>query len=401
MLRNALGLVSGNFVQAAVAFAANLVLVRYIDPGGFGRYALAAASIGLAFSVFSLRVGLLIVREPLGSMTASRRAFFINAIVVDAVIASVVCVCVASITDHLDWKVAMLIGVGVCVNLSGELKSFLERDMAFIKLIRMETLIHLGGHILSVVLVVCGAGALALYIRDLALAIFGLVGVLFVTRIRLTPPRWPRWQEWRQLLAQAGPGWFDQVLEQLFARAVVLTAGAVGGERAAGVFSQAQRLAGVPHQFLAPLAFRLSFTAFSRQTQFQDRVKLRNRMLLLLGIPLAGAAFGTIFLSEPVVPLLLGPQWADVAVTLTYMSGAVVCITLFENLKAYVYAGGYWYLLVVARAGQVAGLMLPILLGAASFRAETAVLGLGLSCAYVAGFLILFIGLIWTERGRS
>jgi O-antigen/teichoic acid export membrane protein len=398
MVRNAVSLFGGNFVQAAVAFAANLVLVRHINPEGFGRYALVAASISLTFSILSHRVGLLVIRESTDGMTASRRAFFINAIVLDAAIAGAVCLGGALLLGHLNAQTLALVGVGICANLASELKSFLERDMAFVKLTWMESLVHLLSHVLSVIFVLYGVETWALYGRDLFFAVFSLAGVLLVGQLRLVVPRLPRLHDWKQLLSQAGPGWFDQVVEQLFARAVILMAGAVGGERAAGIFFQAQRLAGVPHQFLAPLAFRLSFSVFSRQELLSDRQRTRNRILVVLAIPLAIAAVAAFFLSGTVVPLLLGAQWSEVAVTLASMSGAVMFITLFENLKAYAYSGGHWRVLALARCGQFIGLLFPALLWTVSSGSEAFILGVGLSFAYIAAFVVLIAGLHYRER---
>jgi fatty acid desaturase len=84
---------------------------------------------------------------------------------------------------------------------------------------------------------------------------------------------------------------------------------------------------------------------------------MRNRILVALAIPLAIASMAAFFLSGPVVPLLLGVQWSDVAVTLAPMSGAVMLITLFENLKAYASSGGYLRALAESRCGQFLGLL--------------------------------------------
>ncbi|NQV57118.1 MAG: hypothetical protein HQ503_14755, partial [Rhodospirillales bacterium] len=53
-------LVFGQAVQAFVAFAANLVLVRFIMPEGFGRFALVLAGASIVLSLISLRLNILI-----------------------------------------------------------------------------------------------------------------------------------------------------------------------------------------------------------------------------------------------------------------------------------------------------------------------------------------------------
>ena len=48
-------LLVGQVVQVIIAFAANLVLVRYIAPEGFGRFAITLATASLIVSLLSVR----------------------------------------------------------------------------------------------------------------------------------------------------------------------------------------------------------------------------------------------------------------------------------------------------------------------------------------------------------
>ena len=54
-------LVSGRAAQAFIAFGVNLVLVRYLTPEDFGRFALALAGVALVYTLLSLQINVLII----------------------------------------------------------------------------------------------------------------------------------------------------------------------------------------------------------------------------------------------------------------------------------------------------------------------------------------------------
>src|SRR3989344_6075533 len=82
-------LVASGLIQAIIAFVANLVLVRFIAPEGFGRFALTQATIGIALTVVSLRLGTQIIRDRVIAHDEGARNLYFNAILHESVIAGV------------------------------------------------------------------------------------------------------------------------------------------------------------------------------------------------------------------------------------------------------------------------------------------------------------------------
>ncbi len=82
-------MVTGQVIQALVAFAANLVLVRHIAPAEFGRFAVVYAGASLVLSIVSLRVGTLIIRTPGKAFTVALEERYFNVLAVETVLALV------------------------------------------------------------------------------------------------------------------------------------------------------------------------------------------------------------------------------------------------------------------------------------------------------------------------
>ena len=83
-------LISGQAIQALVAFVTNLVLVRHILPDGFGHFALVLAGASLLLSLISLRVNVLIIRLGEREYTEDVKDLYFSAISMETVIAFVI-----------------------------------------------------------------------------------------------------------------------------------------------------------------------------------------------------------------------------------------------------------------------------------------------------------------------
>ncbi|NJD34682.1 MAG: hypothetical protein FIA96_07615 [Betaproteobacteria bacterium] len=388
-VRHALALVSGNVVQAGVGFLSNLVLVRYIAPAEFGRYAITAAVVCLVFSICSLRIGLLVIRAKDDDFTADTQSFFFSAIVYENIVGTLASVLFVFAFGLLnEWAVWMVLITSIN-QYSSNVKSFFERGMPYRRLAFIETVTYLVGHLLAVALVILGSGEITLYIRDLTLAVLGVLGLYLAGGATWFKLRWIRFREWRHLLRQSRGNWLDQAMEGLFGRLVVLLAGWVGGEKGAGIYFQAQRLAGVPHQLLTPVVSRLSLNWFSRETDFDTRRRKRSLLLVYMSAPLVVGALLAVALSDWLVPVLFGKQWSEVAAVLVMMAGAMVFMSLFEILKVYCYAASRGRALFFARLAEFGGLLMPFFAFFTEFPVNVSMLALGYSLAYAFGFLTL------------
>lgn len=387
--KHAAYLLASGSTQAAVAFGSNLVLVRFIAPEGFGHFALTLASLTLVYAFGSLRPGQLVIRERAGDV-GERRALLWNACLQEALLLAVASAAILAVwgADSFGW--ALWLGVALA-HFASQARGFLERRQAYGSLSVIESGSHMVAHGAAIAAVLWGAGIWALALREVLLAALQIgslaaVGGLPKERFALLRPR-----QWAALARDAKDLWTDGLLEGLFARAVVLLAGAIAGVRGAGLFFQARRLAQVPHQFLQPVAGRLAFNRFARAADDGERARQRRTLLLLLLPPLALAAIGCVYLSETMVPWLLGERWADAAPLLASLAGVAGGMSLLALVKMELLATGRFKKLLALRAAQFAGLgAVPLLL---VWRPELGVealgigLGVGIALALVAASL--------------
>jgi len=392
-------LVIGNAVQALVAFAVNLVLVRYIVPEEFGRFAVILAGASVVFWVMSLRVNVLIIRLGDADYDERARDLYFSAITIEALAATLIILAWLAATGGLGlWETVLVAAVGVrhWTDLN---KTFYERAMAYRKLALVETGAALGGHLTALALTLLGAGWVVLFIREAVISLLGVGGLAAVGGLTVRPVRLLTVADWRHLFREARGVWLDSVLEGSFQRWTILLAGWLDGDAAAGLFFQAQRLAVVPQQLLAPVVNRIMVNWFGRTENPLERVRGRNRLLRTIAAPLALAGILTALFADPVVPWLFGERWAGAADLFAAMCGMVAFFSLFETLKSYCLATRQAAKVLAGRVVQYAGLLVPAAAGFAGWLGAGVSLAIGLSTAYVLAFLFVLLLLNKHERG--
>ncbi len=392
-------LVAGTAVQALVAFAVNLVLVRFIVPEEFGRFAIILAGASVVYWVMSLRVNVLIIR--LGETDYDDRAkdLYFSAITIEALAATAIIMAWLAATGGLGvWETVLVAAVGVrhWTDLN---KTFFEREMRYRQLALVETGATVGGHLTALALALLGAGWVALFVREAVISVLNALSLSAVGGLTLRPVRMLSIADWRHLFREARGVWLDSVLEGSFQRWTILLAGFLGGDAAAGLFFQAQRLAVVPQQFLAPVVNRIMANWFGRTEDAAERIRGRDRLLLTIAVPLAVAGVLTALFADPVVPWLFGASWAGAADPFAAMCGMVTFFSLFETLKSYCLTTRQSRKILAGRVVQYAGLLAPAAAGYAGWIGGGLSLAIGLSASYSLAFLFVLVLLRLDERG--
>lgn len=397
-LKDFVSLLSGNLTQVLVGFFSNLFFVRYIAPNEFGKYAVILATIGLAFSVFSLRLGILIINFTNEKCGKKISEFYFSAIVFETFFSALVSfVCIYSLGLLDSYSTILIVASGVN-HFVGNNIIFFERKMLYSKIVYIETKSHFLAHLISITLLINGLGVSSLYIRDLLLALIPLLFLYFYGLLAYYPIKIINFRGWVYLIKRSKNNWIDQTLEQLFSRSVILFAGLIGGNANAGIFFQAQRIAGVPHQIVNPLAYRFSLNLFGRERNPLLKAQKRDLILIYIGLFLLALTSVIVFFSNKIIYILFGGRWISVAPTLVYMSGAMIFISLFENLKAYCYSTKKIDFLFKARFMQLVGLCLPLAYMKYSSVLEPKYLAIGYSLAYIFSFMTLFFLLKKNEK---
>lgn len=387
-------------IQAGAAFATNLVLVRLISPEGFGRFAVAIAEIGLVVSILSLRLGVLIVRASEQEMSPEMRRLFFNASVQEPVFLVFVAAGALAVTHMLSaWSAVLLVSLVLTV-IFANLKAFYERGRPYERLAVFETIVHLAGNGICLV-AAWKIGEHALYVRELANVVFSLVGLMWIGGLTTEKLRWVRWHEWRRLAFDIRGVWADQMLEGVFARLTTVFAAFAGGERGAGLFAQANRLAMTPHQFLAPLVTRFSLNVFSRTEDRAERERAFRKGLAMTLCVSSVAAAAAFFLARPIVPFVFGVKWAGSAEVLRALSLGIALISTTEVIKAYLVVLRMNRALVIGRVLQI-GALIGVGWVAYRFGAEGGIAtGLGSSAGYVLLFLLFLAAARAADRKRE
>ena len=243
--------------QAGFAFAVNLILVRYIFPDEFGRFAIILAGASVVYSVLSPRINILIIRKSEADLDEAARDIYFSALTYETLIATLIIFLWLAVTESLGlWESVLILAVGLRhwteVN-----KAFFERELPYRRLAVIEAGAAMAGHLAALGLVLLGIGWIVLFIRELIISVIGLFGLWKIGGLTLRRIKPISLADLRLLFGETRGGWLDGVLEGSFQRLTILLAGFIGSEATAGYFFQAQRLAIVPHQLLSPIINRI------------------------------------------------------------------------------------------------------------------------------------------------
>jgi O-antigen/teichoic acid export membrane protein len=383
-------LLVGQVVQVIIAFAANLVLVRYIAPEGFGRFAITLATASLIVSLLSIRVNSLIIRVPDGELTRHLEERYFSYLTIEtfvALIAGLVWVALAGNAGSLEFSLVVLVCVQHWIHQN---KSFFERGMPYVRLGLIETGCSVFANLATVCAAFAGAGVVALYFREFVLTVTLFASLAVMGGLTWRRLRWLSRAEWSGIIREGRGIWLDGVLEGSYQRIAILLAGLVGGDRGAGFFFQAQRLAILPNQLLSPLVGRLAVNLFGRENRSEHRKQLRNRQLAMLVPILVLATVLTVLFAVPAVTWVFGATWIKSADLLVAFAGVIMFTSLFEILKSYCFITQSMRTLFLGRVAQYLMLgALPILVGIGLVGDQTMALALSISLGWAAAFIVV------------
>jgi O-antigen/teichoic acid export membrane protein len=392
LLSSGVSLTVGAIVQAVVGIGAQLVLMRLLLPDAFGDFAIVLAGASLAQVVLSFRLNVSIIRVSDAELTADRKDRYRAALVWETVAAASVTLIWLTAFGLVSVYALILVAALAVGQWANQSVAFYERTLAYHRIVAVETGSQIVGHVCAVALILFGAGAASLYLRELVVALSRLAAFARIGALPLPRFRAPRWDELRALAIEARALWVDGMMEGGFARVIVLAAASVSGAHGAGIFSQSLRLAIVPHQFLSPVVVRMSTNLFSRIGDAAHRRQLLIRMTFATLALLSVAAGLTVIFAEPVVPLLLGEHWRPAARTIVAMIGVILFLSGFDLLRAYCVSQRRMRLVLAGRAAQY---VIFFAAGLAAVRSDDPILilAVGLSLAYAGSFGLIAAGL--------
>lgn len=382
-------LITANVVQALVVFVSNLIVLRFLAPEEFGRFAVTLAGTAIIVGLLSLRLNVAILRTPAEEFSPQRQQLYFSAVVMEAMLIALVLLAWTVGTGRSTAADLTLVAGLLLQSFANNARGFLERGLRYRKIAIAETATVVAAQVVSVAVVIGTESVTALYVRELATGIASLIGLWCCGGLVVFPVRWLSGAEWRVLVRDSRDGWLDASLESAFQRITVLAVGGLISERGAGLFYLAQRLAVIPHQILYPLG-RVAMGWFSQNPDTTERERGRNRLIAVLALPLAVCAVATLILSEPLIVLLFGAHWQEAVPVLQAMSGAILFSSLFEITRGYAMLHKQTTTILAGRTMQFVGFALPLVAFELDASVAPATFGLGLSLAAALAFSVQF-----------
>ncbi len=392
IVSNCLWMLGGGAGRAVVAFFSNLVLVWYLLPEEFGRFALIHAAIGLVSGTVNLRINHIIIRESSQELESGRKDILFGALVFELVALGIVSLCLLWLIGLWDRWAGMLLLSTMASHWVLAESAYYERNFHYKNLVLIESGAHWVAQVFAATGAALGMGASVLYVRGFINAVGVFSGLCFAGGIPKYRPRWLSLHDWKALYRKFRGFWLDGWLEEFFERLVMLMVGWMAGEKAAGYFFQARRLAGIPHNLMAPATERMAYNYFSHRVAQDRRTRSLAQAIAFQLIPLGMIVVAILLWANPVIPMLFGMQWEPVVPLLQAMAGMVLAFSPFVTLKSFFMARNRMRPFVLFGRGiqyvVLAGAVLAVLV----YHVPVAfALALGISVGYIMGSFTLFV----------
>jgi len=388
-------MVGGSGLQAAVGFGGNLVLVWFLTPEEFGRFAVIQANIGLVSAVVNFKIGEAVLKAS-NEELHERWSAYANVQLLQSVTIVSAATAILWVQSLLTLEAGILLTGGFIAPWVSLFVKNYERDFEYRNISILESGAHIGCHAIAVVGALLGMGGIVLYVREFTRSVGKMIGVWYLNAIRSFDLRLPRVSDWKFVFSQVRGFWVDGILESSYERLLIIAVEALAGQRITGYFFQAKRLAIVPHQLLQPLTSRIAYNYFSHRVSVKAGVRKLLQTLAAEFALLVFAAVGVLYFADPIIPFVFGSTWSGVVPLLQAMVGVVACLTLFNTLKFYCMANGLMRSFVgFGRGWQFAGLGIAVTTVLLDWNSDGGVvLSIGYSAGYVIGLIAALTAIV-------
>lgn len=345
-VRGSAASIGGQGFRIVLQLVGLAVLARLLDPADFGVVAMVTAAIGFADILRDFGLSSAAVQAPTVSRGERINLFWANSglgLLCTLVVAASTPLLVAFYDEPtLVHIVPALSLVLVISGINTQYRADLGREMRFVALASSDVIAQLVGTIVAIVVALAGGGYWAIVAQQLTVAVVALVVNIISTRWR---PGLPQRRTSIRRFFRFGLSVFGtQVLGYASKNADTVALGAFWGPSVLGVYNRAQQIAVVPlNQINGPLT-RVALPVLSRAHLDPDRFARATQRAQLAG------AYGTATvlafvagLAVPLVAVLLGPGWSEVAPILALLAIAGV----FRSLSQL----AYWIFLASGRPG--------------------------------------------------
>ena len=319
-----------------IALAGTLLLSRLLTPADFGLFSVAASVVMMVEVVREFGVGHYLVQERALDRAVVRTAFSVSLALSLACAAALAALAgpLAAFYDSpkLATLVPLLAASFLLVPFGMPSSSLLRRDMQFGALAAVGIASALANVGVTAVLAWLGWGATSLAWGSLATGLTRAAGGL-----AWRPCLWafrPGFAEWRRVLAFGGYASATAIVNVLHDTLPQLILGRMLGFGPVGLFARATGVCQIPDRLFTNALPGILLPALAEQVR--QGVDLKPAYLRALTYATAvqwPVLLCLVVLAEPVVRVLLGPQWGEAVPLVRLM--ALAALTLFPSFLTY------------------------------------------------------------------
>lgn len=333
--------IADNFAQQALSFAIFVVLARWLTPHEFGLLAIAHLMVQFVRMTVLDAMAMPVVRGQDSSDGVFNWLFTLCA-VVSLTLASAMALLSPSLARFFGTPelTPVLLGMSAAIVLFGLVRAHearLLREGNF-RLLAIRSIVSVSaGGVVALILVLQGAGAMALVAQQLTTGIVALV-IATVAEWRIWRPRW-LWSadRMRAHFGEMGKVSASALLNYANTSGDAALVSVLLGPYATGVYNLAKRVLSAAYLVVGASLVRVGVTLFVQQQR--DPAVLREsyaRMLTLVLLMMAPVYSLVTALAEPMVVVVFGEQWRSSAplfgwLSLAYMGQAA--FVLGQNLS--------------------------------------------------------------------
>lgn len=401
LVKGAAWIAASRVVISLLGFVNVLVLARLLTPEDFGLIAIVMAASAIVMAVTELSLSQALVQNPQPEEEHYHTAFTINMIRAVLVAGIVVALSVPVAAFYDDPRlVALFLTIALSALIVGAVNprlALMTRDLVF-----WQDFATRAGE--KIVAVVAGVAVAAVWQSYWALMIGVLAGqmCMLVLSYVILPFR-PRLSlaRWRDLMSFSIWVGLGQAVNTLNWKSDHLLAGYVLGNIQLGYYSVGDRLAAMPTREATQPIAQAAFPGFARLSGDKDRLRLayaRAQSALCAATLPAGIGFA--IAAEPLVLVVLGPEWREVTPVIQVLATVFAIQSLGSPVQPLAMGLGatrtLFYRSLVTLAIRlpltVFGLLAGGLAGLLLARAVTGLIGLAINLHLVARLIAMPIG---------
>jgi polysaccharide transporter, PST family len=323
-------------LKVAVQIITIVVLARLLAPEDFGLFAMVAAFLVILELFKDLGLSTATVQRPTITHRQVSTLFWLN-----VALGGTIAAAFAAAAPVLAWfygetillEITPVLALALALSgLAGQHLALLRRQMRFLPLAIVQNSADILALSAAIGAALLGFGLWSLVIQRLVWSLAMVVGAWSACGWR--PGRPGRFAEVRSMVVFGGNATAAMVLGRLASNLDKILLGWYWGALTLGFYERAQKLLLAPVQNLnAPLAM-VALSALSRMRDqpesYRNAYVAAAERLAMLVAPLAALMIAS---AEPVVLLVLGPQWADAAPILAWMGLSAVYMPLTYTLS--------------------------------------------------------------------